>query len=243
MPDDMAADDFEGIARHHPAYRHTISIESLSKMRSELDEAQFLRAAGNRWTEVIGAAIDAGLWRAASDNVPAIPAGCKVGYGAARSADGEQVVIAIAADTSAGVIVEILDVLDHAFGAAETVARWATDGVTVVDPSGPSAGLAADLAKLLEPDKLYQLRGSDVPAATAAILDGLKVTAHKYRPHPALTAAVAAAGKRRIGDGGYAWARTSSAVPVAALEAATNAVDALGRQGIDYGGIGTRHAA
>ncbi|HEY0699607.1 MAG TPA: hypothetical protein VGD43_17555, partial [Micromonospora sp.] len=213
------------IAAHHPAYGHTITLDAIETLRADLgDDAEFARAAGNRWTEVIGGAITAAEWKAARTTT-AIPEGAPVGYGAARSEDGTQVAIAVAAQVDDQVVVEILDVLPTAHMAANHVASWAGRDPVAVDPAGPSSGLADDLSKLRV--NLLQLTGRETSAAVQKVLDAFEPRAYRYREHPALDAAVKVAGKRRVNDGGYAWARVAAGAPIATLEAATWAVWAL----------------
>jgi hypothetical protein len=226
IPDDADPEDLDVIAEHHPAYGHTISMESLRSLRSlfEDDPAGWARAAGNRWTEVIGGPVSAGDWEASRWLDP-IPDKVPVAYGAARSADGAQVVIAAAARVDGLVIVEIVEVAP-AFGAAALVTAIATDGPVAIDPNGPSAGLALTLAEAGQVE-LIQPTQREYSAACANLVDAIGPRAYRYRRHPVLDAAVQGAGKRKLGDGGFVWSRVSAAAPIAALEAATLATHAL----------------
>lgn len=218
IPDDLALDDLEAIAAHHPAYGHTVTVDGLANLRTQLtDDSEFARAAGNRWTEIIGGAITAEQWQSVRWSDP-IPEGVPVGYGAARSADGSQVAIATAAEVDGQIVVEILDVLPTAYRAAEHVDAWASDGPLAVDPNGPSAGLASDLEKR-RPRNLMLPTSAQAGAAVVTLLDSLKPRAIRFRQHPQLDAAVKVAGTRPLGDGGKAWARLAAGAPIAALEA------------------------
>lgn len=243
IPDDADALDLDVVAAHHPAFGHTVTYDSLRglyvALDAEDDPAGWARAAGNRWTEVIGGAIRAADFERVNGWEPTIPDDAPVGYGAARSADGSQVAIAAAAevrDPEHGdlVIVEILDVLPTAYKAADHVAGWATDGALAVDPSGPSAGLAADLAKRLG-KRLMPVTSRDYSAACAGVVDALGPRAIRYRRHPALDAAVPVLAKRSLGDGGFVWSRSAATAPIAAMEAATLAVLALQRRPVSAG--------
>jgi hypothetical protein len=230
IPDDADAEDLDVIAAHHPAYGYTVSHESLAGMRDDFegDPSGWARAAGNRWTEVIGGSIDPKLWAAARYE-GTVPDDAPVGYGAARSEDGTQVVIAAAALVDGIVVVEVLDVLPTAFGAAEHVKAWAVDGPVAIDPAGPSATIHDRLVSddSLDSDQLLTMTGRDYSAACANLVDALQPRAFRFRPHPALDAAVRVAGKRQVGDGGYVWARVAAGAPIAALEAATLAAWAV----------------
>jgi hypothetical protein len=231
IPDDMSVDDTDGILRHHPAYGHTLTRDSLLKLRSNLpDDSAYARAAGNRWTEVIGGAIPWDQFTAASraddgGSVPPIPQGAPMGWGAARAVDGSQVVIACAATVDGRVVVEIVEVLPTAYKAAAHVLAWAGTDLLALDPSGSNASLSDDL-DTLKARNVRRLSGRETTAAVSNVVDGLPHRAHLYRPSPELDSAVKVAGKRLIGEGGYVWSQVGPA-PIAALNAATYAIQAL----------------
>lgn len=226
IPDDADAEDLDVIAAHHPAYGHTVTMQSLRSLRTQFgdDAAGWARAAGNRWTEVIGGAIGAATWATVRYTDP-IPAGVPVGYGAARAEDGSHVAIAAAANIDGVVVVELVDVIP-AHDAGKAVKAWAGGNDLVVDPSGPSAALVDDLVKARTP-RLVQLGARDSSAACAKFLDALPHRAYRFRPSEALDEAVKVAAKRRVGDGGYAWSRSTAGASIAPLEAATNAAWAI----------------
>lgn len=225
IPDEMPLDDLQAIAEHHPAYGHLVTMDSLRTLRTQIpDDAEFARAAGNRWTEVIGGAIRPAQWEASREPDP-IPDSAPIGYGAARAADGSHVVVAAAAELQDGtIVVEILDVVP-AWGAAAVVKAWAAGDALVVGASGPSSSLVADLNELKVP--MLPLSPRDESAATQRVLDALPHRGYRYRTHPALEGAVKVAGTRTVADGGKAWARVSAGAPIAALEAATYAIWAV----------------
>lgn len=228
IPDDLSLDDIDAIAEHHPAFGELVTADSLRALRTMLpSDAAFARAAGNRWTEVIGGVIAADVWAAVKypDPLPDDPR-ASVGYGAARAADGSQVVICAAVDVGGVPVVEVLDVLPSGYRAEQTVMAWATDGPLAVDPIGPSSPLADSIAQA-EFRPLLKLGTRDVTAACGHVMDALPHGGIRFRPHPSLDAAVRVLGKRAIGDGGFVWSRTGSAAPIASFEAATLAVHAL----------------
>lgn len=231
IPDDLALDDMDAIAAHHPAFGHTITTDSIRNLRTQLDDDnEFSRAAGNRWTEIIGGAIKGPVWERV--RYPStIPDDAPVAFGAARSADGAQVAIAVAARVEGvGVVVEILDVLPTAFGAAERV-RWRArqnPGPVAINPDGPSAVLAEGVADL-GGVQLVKPSTREYSAACANLVDSLEPRAFRFRQHPDLDQAVRVAGKRGIGDGAFVWARLAASAPIACLEAATLAAHALAK--------------
>lgn len=221
IPDDMDLDDLEGIASYHPAYGHTVSLAALRRMRTQLpDDADYARAAGNRWTEIIGGAIPAGDWLAVRCNDP-IPDHVPVTYGAARAADGSHVVLTAAAPVGDRVLVEVLDVMP-AFAPAERIQGWVGDDPVAVLPTGPSASLRDDLA--LGGVRLYDMTGRDEATGVQQLLDAIAARAVAFRQHQVLDDAVKVTGTRRVADGGKAWARVAAGAPIAAIESATVAV-------------------
>jgi hypothetical protein len=231
IPDDADAEDFDVILEHHPAAGRTISRESLVALHDTSfadDPAGWARAAGNRWTEVIGGAIGLEDWKRLRYADP-IPDRVPVGYGAARAADGSQVVIAAAALVEGVVVIEIVAVVAGSYGAVDQVRAIATDGPIAIATSGPSAGLARRVAKLRRV-KLIPASDGDYSGACADLLDAIEPKAYRFREHPDLDAAVKVAATRKLGDGGLVWSRTAAGSPIAALEAATLAAHALSQR-------------
>lgn len=230
IPDDADAEDLRVIEAHHPAIGHTITRESLRAMRTQFgsDAAGWARAAGNRWTEVIGGAINLELYRAAKWTTP-IPDGSKLGFGAATAADRTETVVAAAALVGSHIVIEILDVITQPWGAASHVASWTESDALAVDSIGPSASLH-DALKTDTRANLMDFGTREATAATANLVDALEAGVIKFRPHPSLDAAVKVAVKRGTQDGAFLWARKSAGASIAALEAAGNAAFALGHR-------------
>jgi len=228
IPDDADPEDLRVIAEHHPAVGHTVTRGSLRALRTTFgdDVAGWARAGGNRWTEVIGGAIDSELWKGARWSDP-IPDDVAIGYGAATSADRTETVVVAAAQVGGIVVGEVLDVITNPYGAAPRVAKWATDGALAVDSRGPSASLADALADF---PRLMQVGTPEATAAAANWLDGLHAGVVKARQHPSLDAAVKVAVKRLVADGAFLWARQSAGASIAALEAFGLAAFALGHR-------------
>lgn len=240
IPDDLDLGDLEAIASYHPAVGHTITLESLQKLRALLpDDGEFARAAGNRWTDAIGAAIDAELWQAGRWQPP-IPDDVPVAFGAARAIDGSEVAIAAAAKVDGHVVAEVLDVVP-AYGAELAVASWTGGQAVAIDRLGPSASLADACQR--NGQKLVDQGAQDAAAAVATFLDALAARAYKFRPNAQLDAAVRVAGTRRTGDGGVAWARVKSGASIAALEAVTKACWAITHKPAAQGVPVARHSA
>ncbi len=240
IPDDMDLGDLASIATYHPAYGHTVTLDSVRKLRTLLpNDAEFARAAGNRWTEAIGGVIPAELWTSLRYPDP-IPESAAVGYGAARAADGSEVALCAAGRVDDRVVVEVLDVVD-AYGAGEQLHSWlGSDGVAI-DPNGPSRALVDDAKR--HKCRLLDMTGPDAAAGVDQLLDAMQAGRVLFRQHQQLDQAVRVAGTRRVGDGGRAWARVAAGASIATLDAATAAVWALDHQPRRKGKPVSRHAA
>lgn len=226
IPDDADANDLDVIEAHHPARGHTITRRGLLTMRSQLvDDDGWARAAGNRWTSVIGAAIDGRLWERLRYPDP-LPDNAVLGWGAARAEDGSHVVIACATTLPDGrIVAEVADVLPTAWQAADVVEQWIDSDRCAVDPSGPSSGLAEQLARKELPN-VDVLTSRQSSAACQELIDAMTATPPQvmFRRRPELDASALVAQTRQTGDGGKAWSRSTSEGSVAALEAVTWAV-------------------
>jgi hypothetical protein len=187
------------------------------------DPAGWARAAGNRWTEAIGGAISLEVWRTRRHADP-IPESAPVAYGAARSADGTQTVIAAAARVDDRVVVEVVAVLPGGYTAADHIKALCVDGPVGVCPDGPSAALHKAVERLRRV-RLVSFPTRNYSAACLGLVDALEAGAYRFRQHTTLDAAVAVAAKRALGDGGWVWSRTSAEAHIAALEAVTLAAD------------------
>lgn len=228
IPDDLDVSDLEAVAAYHPAVGHTMDLAAMRNLRTLLpNDADFARAAGNRWTEVIGGAIPADQWKDAR-HLGDMPEGL-TGWGAARAADGSHVAVVAAVRLPDGsTLVELVDVLPAYGAAAEVHARVGTDTLAVAR-SGASGPLADEL-ELIRPDgddRLLRVTTQAEAAACGGVSDALEARAWKFRPHPELDRAREVTGRRRTAGGGFVWAATAEGAPIAALEAATWATHAL----------------
>ncbi len=227
VPDDLDITDLAAVEAHHPAIGHT--IPTLRGLRNQLpDDDEFARAGGNRWTSIIGSAIDSRLWETLRYPDP-LPDGVLLGWGTARAEDGSHVVVACAADVDGVVVVEVADVSPTTFRAGELVRGWVGRDPLDVDPSGPSAALAEELLKA---SNVHAVTDREAAAACLDLADGMKAKRVKFRQNkhtPTLDASARVAQGRPVADGGTRWSRSNSAGSVAALEAATWAVRALKR--------------
>lgn len=239
IPDDLDVDDLEAVLDYHPAKDTLIDLPSLAALKAHLDDpSEFARAGGNRWTEAIAGAIPWSVWEAR--RYPAeIPDDAPVGWGAARAADGQHVVIAAAAevhDPELGpiVVAEVVDVVPVHEGAG-VVKHYADGDAVAVNPTGASASLFDQLNtlrvrqtfKVGPKGELRTFTDRDAGVACVNTLDAITAGTLRFRRHEALDASARVVGTRIVGDGGKAWARVAAGAPAAAMEAVSNAVWAL----------------
>lgn len=230
----------ETLAHHHPAYGHTIQrVGAFDSVAQQLFKDPklggpdpVLRALGNVPTDTLVSIIPLAAWNARkATNWPA-PQGVPMW---SVTVGLDDVDAAVMAAWRIGSTVYV-DVVKHAPGAS-----WVPD---FVDDKAPEWGRPVIIGDRVGPnvetlDEL-QRRGHYVHIVTAteytgacsgflrAVKDpgskdenGEDVGAIAHPGNSDLTDAVRAAGKRTIGDGGWAWSRTKSAASIAALEGAT----------------------
>lgn len=234
VPDELDVNDLDAMLHYHPAGPEsggwTVTRDGLAKLRTQLpDDDDFARAGGNRWTAIIGGAIDGRVWQAARWR-DTIPADVPVAYGAARSADGSEAVLCAAALIDGRPVIELVDRWPAYGAAAEIRDRIGCELVTVAG-TGAAAVLADDLQLLDGPVRV--LTGRDEVAACGRLFDGLDALQIGIRQHEAFDAAVKIAGKRTVGHGGKAWAHTDAG-SIAPMEAATWALSGLIHKPADH---------
>jgi hypothetical protein len=217
IPDHVDPMDVDEVAAWHPAVGHTIDRGFLAGEAGVLADmpGEYARAYGNRWTQTLERIIDPTVWSSAATDRP-------IGAGSVVLAGD------IAQDRSRGAIVAaaggILEVVDSRPGTdwigarlVELAARH-NPAAVLVDRIGPATTLADDLTRAGV--DLFPLTGAIYAAACERFVDDLTNGRVRYRPHPALDAAVDAAAQRPLGDG-WAWGRRRAAAPICELVAAT----------------------
>jgi hypothetical protein len=223
--DDVDPADLGAVALAHPGYGYTLRPAGLIQAATTMKAGEFARAYGSRWTGAAERAIPALLWLSAPDPLAVLPARFAVGFDGGMNGDAA---IAIAWRDERGVAhVELADVRDDAAWLTGRLGQMIRDyeiANLVFDRFGPAvaAGDAAERAGLT----LASTTTDQYVTACASFLAGLVDGTLKYRPHPALDAAVEAAGKRPVGDR-WAWGRRISTSTIAPLVAATLAVWAV----------------
>lgn len=231
IPDGEDPDDLAVIARHHPAFGHTVTMPALEAARSAFadDPAGWARAYGNIATGNAERVIPLDVWLAARTEAEAPPG--RAAYGLAVSGDGAWGAVVAAVLGPDGL--PFVEVLEHRpgrswlVGEARALAR--AGELVAVDKRGPAAPVAdqLDLAAGVE---VLTPAGPDIGAACQDFYDRVTDPGGprlRHRAHHALDDAADVAGRRALHDGGWVWSRTRSTGDTSALEAATLAAWAL----------------
>lgn len=225
IPEGVDPLDLAEVAKHHPAYGHTMDMAAFEAAAVQFGETPgaFARAYGNRWTQASEQVIPLDAWERCQTDTT-IPVEARVAFGAAVSIDREHSAIVAAAIVGGNPIVELVEYRDGADWVGprlqELNQRHANAGL-VVDAHGPSTTVVDWLT--VNNVELLPLGTRDVTAATASFLDRIKNGDVQIRTNAYLTAAAEYATTRPVGEA-FAWSRRKSSGCIAALEAATLAV-------------------
>jgi hypothetical protein len=223
--DDVDPTDLGAVALAHPGYGYTLRPNGLIQAASTLKPGEFARAYGSRWTGAAERAIPALLWASAAAAGTALPARFAVGFDVGLDGDDAAIVIAWRDPATGKAHVEVADVRDGAAWLTGRLLQLVADqdvAAVLYDRFGPAvaAGDAAERAGLAPLDSTTT---DQYVTACAGFLGELVAGTLTYTPHPALDAAVEAAGKRAVGDR-WAWGRRVSTSTIAPLVAATLAL-------------------
>lgn len=231
IPDDADPEDLDVIAEHHPAYGHTIGMQTLIDAREEFggDVAGFARAYGNRATRTRETAIPASVWNTAGR--PRVDVPSRAGIGLDVTPGGNRAAIAAAwRDQTHDGYLELL------YAGAPTrelpallsdLARRNQAPITVDRASVGALEVLDAVARLPRPPEVKYLTMGEYAAACGMVLRGVfDDTVHHFND-PDLTAAVEVATKRDLGDGGFGWGRKTSAGSIAELVAGSVALKAF----------------
>ncbi len=197
-----------------PALGHTVTEQTIADEFERLDLADFCRAYCNWWPGDVPTGwqvIPEAVWRALADPAPAVAD--PVAFAADTTPERSWSTIAAAGGRPGGGI--HVEVVAHDPGTAwvapklaALAGRWRPCAV-VVDPAGPAGSLIPALtAAGLE---VVTPSVGDAARAAGALYDDVVGGSLRYAEHPALTAAVAGARKRPLGDS-WAWARKGGTV-------------------------------
>jgi hypothetical protein len=205
----------------HPAAGHTITLDWLRDEHARNPE-QFRRVYLNITDRTGGGAapIDAEAWARLA--VPEWPRRGELVAGVACSPDQQTTAIVVAGTVADVPVVELVDFRPgHGWAPGrlvELVDRWNVATVAL-DPGGPAGVLVRPLR--IAGVHLTELPLRDCTAASAALVEAVRTSQIRHRPHPALDAAVFGARRRVIGDGSWLFGRRDAEADVAPLEAVT----------------------
>ena len=203
-----------------------VPLEFLAAMRRSLPPLEFGREFLG-WDEAgdagLGTAISPADWLACTDEASSFDG--RPVFGIAVSRDGQSSAVAAAGVRADGVPhVEIVAQgrgTDWVPGRCEEL-RKHRPIAWVLDKKTPAAGLLPDLkAVRVEP---REMSTNDCGQACAALQAAVRDRAVRHLGDEVLSAAVAGAARRDIGDGLWAWSAKTSEVDIVTLVAATNAL-------------------
>jgi phage terminase large subunit-like protein len=207
----------------HPALGHTISLEALRADFASMELAEAERAYLNRWTSAaVASPIPVSTWNRREDT--ALELGDDLVFALDFTPDRSSASIVAAGPAGDRNGVELVD---HRKGTDWVVSRcielhdrWKPRAL-VVDGAGPAASVIPDLEAAGIPVVVSGSR--DMASACGRIYDAVINDKLRHRGQPPLTAAVTGSAKRKLGDA-WAWSRSSSAVDISPLVAATLAL-------------------
>lgn len=226
-------DDPRVHAAANPAYGLRIAPEAVERERRTMKDEGFGRERIGIWPETAGTAvISPAQWQALAD--PASRVGDDVSFAIDVTPARDHASIAVYSPRSDGL--GHIELIDYRSGVGWLVARLAElkerhDPVAIaVDAKGPAGSLLADLAAagIAEPEDAEKpQRGdlivpgaADVAASTGQFLDAVTAGALRHLDQAQLSAAVAGAKTRSLGDA-QAWARRTASSDISPLVAVT----------------------
>jgi hypothetical protein len=208
------------VTRHPGVAAGLTDLDALRVARQAMGPAGFGREFLNLWSRTRDRVIDADDWTACLDPA-AEPAGplC-FGFDVLTDRAGAAIV---AADAT-GYVEVIAQAPDTTWLVPRLLELQAEHKAPIASDRWGAAGPAIDELERAGA-QLIPMATGDVANAAASMLDAIMRRALRVRPSGVLTEATRGAAQRLLSDsGGFVWSRRSSAAPVAALVAASNAL-------------------
>jgi hypothetical protein len=210
-----------------------VGIEAIAKLHASMSPRGFAReilSVGNYPSDAAGwEVISEAAWAATAD--PASQPMDPVAFAVDVTPDRSAAAIAVAGARPDGLV--HVEVIDHRPGTGwvvermqDLIKRWNPCAVAL-DAGGPAGSLMADFDEA--GIELTKPKARDAAAACGALYDAVVrppdapsdwAPTLRHIPHPALSAALAGAGKRPLGDA-WAWDRRGTSVDISPLVAAT----------------------
>lgn len=226
-------DDPRVHAAANPAYGLRIAPEAVERERRTMKDEGFGRERLGIWPETAGTAvISPAQWQALAD--PASLVGDDVSFAIDVTPARDHASIAVYSPRADGL--GHIELIEHRSGVGWLVARLAelkerhNPVAVAVDVKGPAGSLLPDLAAAgiappEDPDKpargdLAVPIAADVAASTGQFLDAIAAGSLRHLDQAQLSAAVAGAKTRPLGDA-QAWARRTATADISPLVAVT----------------------
>lgn len=212
--DDVDLADETGWREANPGYPFRITDEAVRLELGVSLPVDFARERLGIWPDDVTAhrVVPAEVWNACA--VPTFDPGV-LSYAVDVSPDGGSGAVSVSDGT-------LLEVIAHRAGTAwvvpELVLRRDLYSEIVLDPAGPAGALVAPLRAAGVPVREVTIR--DHVQACGGLLNAITDGQIKHLAQPELDAAVAAADRRDVGDGGWLWSRRRSTVDICTLVSA-----------------------
>lgn len=212
---DVDLDDRATWQATNPALGGRLQLAVVEGERSRFSDDGFLRERLGVWDERVGGAdIPPAGWDACRD--PQHQYAGRVAYALDVSPDARTCAVGASDGTH-------LEVVKYAEGTSwvvdACVARKDTFDEIVLDPAGPAGALVAPLEAA--GITVREVSTREAVQACGQLLTAVSDHMVRHLGQPELDRAVANAGRRDIGDGGWLWSRKRSSVDIAPLYAVT----------------------
>lgn len=238
LSDDDDPNDLELVASKHPAYGHTISMQSLIDAREEFrnavaadgsrfdDIAGWARAYGNRHTQARKAAFNPSAWKDCAGAHTPIPE--RVGLAFDVTPDGATFALGAGwRDTTGKAHIELIDEGPTSRGLPDQIAALARARRVPVLYESTALGTLDIVDAITErhpTTTLTRVTGPEYGSACLVIRRDITRGNLAHPSQPALTAATEVLTTRPLGDGSEGWGRAKSTGNIAPFVAVTLAL-------------------
>ena len=230
--EDDDPEDVELVASRHPAYGHTVNLDTFTAARADFghDVAGWVRAYGNQPTRTRQTAIPASVWSTAGRSQVATPEHAGLGIDVTPGLDRAALAAGWRVDDHAYVEVLAAGPATREFPSIVASVARARRVPVVADRGSVGALEVMDALARHYPDVEQHLTATaEYAAACVQFERGIfDDTVHHFNDKD-LDAAVTVATKRTLGDGAFGWGRKDSSGSIAELVAATLALRAYDR--------------
>jgi hypothetical protein len=234
---DCRLDDEARWARANPAMGRRITVDYIAAERRALPPEEFARERLGWWDDPDEDLDDLlTAWAGCADLASAPHGDLVYAIDVSPNSRSAAIVAAIRRDDG----LPHVEVVDHHAGTdwvAQRCAELDRHGPMewLVDPAGPAGALLPELveAGLV----LRQMKARELGQACESMVTAIRDQALRHVDNGLLSAAIAGAGRRDVGDGLWVWSRRRSGVDICPLVAATSALWALSELAPDDVGV------